>query len=121
MNADGDKVTEVVDKPNNIGFAYPAWSPSGERIAFGHLVDGHIELHSVAATGKDLKQITDFGGFSVYPAWSPDGKKIAFVQYKSGEKASLVIATDDGKNPKTIMKDFAPAEGGRPSWRPKAK
>jgi len=73
----------------------------------------------VDADGKNLTKITDFGGISVYPAFSPDGKKLAFVQYKSGEKGEVVIADADGKNPKAILKDLTPVEGGRPAWRPK--
>lgn len=119
MDIDGGGVTKLVDQANNIGFAYPAWSPDGKRIAFGHLSDGHIELHTVDADGKNLTRLTEFGGFSVYPAFSPDGKRLAFVQYKQGEKAQLLVTDADGKNPRAILKDFTPAEGGRPAWRPK--
>jgi Tol biopolymer transport system component len=119
MDADGGNVTRLVDQANNIGFAYPAWSPDSKTIAFANLADGNLELHRVDADGKNLTRLTDFGGFSVYPAFSPDGKRLAFVQYKQGEKAQLLVADADGKNPKAILKDFTPAEGGRPSWRPK--
>jgi TolB protein len=119
MDADGKNVSLLVDQGNNIGFAYPAWSPDGKRIAFGHLVKGQLELHAADADGKNLTPLTDFGGMSVYPSWTADGKKIAFVQYKSGGKAEVVVADADGKNPKAILKDLTPVEGGRPAWRPK--
>jgi TolB protein len=119
MSADGENATKLVDSGNNLGFAYPAWTPDGKRIAFAHLVKGALEVHVVDADGKNLTKLTDFGGYSVYPAFSPDGKRLAYVQYKGGEKAELLVADADGKNPKAILKEFTPAEGGRPAWRPK--
>lgn len=119
MTADGENATKLVDAGNNLGFAYPAWSADGKRIAFAHLVKGALEVHVVDADGKNLTAVTEFGGYSVYPAWKPDGKKLAFVQYKNGGKAELIVSDADGKNPKAILKEFTPAEGGRPAWRPK--
>lgn len=119
MDADGSKVTKLTTDGNALGFGYPTWSPDGKKIAFGHGTDGVLEQYVVDADGKNLTKITDFGGMSVYPAFSSDGKRLAFVQYKNGGKAELILADADGKNPKAIMKDFTPAEGGRPSWRPK--
>jgi TolB protein len=119
MNADGEGATKLVDGGNNLGFAYPAWSADGKRIAFAHLVKGALEVHVVDADGKNLAAITQFGGMSVYPAWKPDGKQLAFVQYKNGGKAELIVADADGKNAKAVLKEFTPAEGGRPAWRPK--
>ena len=119
MDADGKNATKLCDEGNNIGFAYPAWSADGKTIAFGHLAKGAIEIHTVGVDGKNLTKLTDFGGMSVYPAFSPDGKRVAFVQYKALEKAEVVVMDADGKNPKAVLKDVTPVEGGRPVWKPK--
>lgn len=117
MDADGSNVSLLVKEGNNIGFAYPSWSADGKKIAFGHLVKGAVEVCAVDADGKNLTRLTEFGGMSVYPAWTADGKKVAFVQYKNGGKAEVIVADADGKNPKAILKDQTPVEGGRPTWR----
>ncbi len=80
---------------------------------------GKSQLVLIDEDGSNPKELTDTKSNASYPAWSPDGTKMAFVQYKGGEKAELVVADADGKNPKAILKDFTPAEGGRPAWRPK--
>lgn len=119
MDADGKNATKLTTDGNTFGFGYPAWSPDGKKLVFGHQAGDAVELHAVGADGKGLTKLTEFGGMSVYPAFSPDGKKLAFMQYKSGGKAEVLVADADGKNPKAILKDVTPVEGGRPAWRPK--
>ena len=66
----------------------PAWSPDGRRLAFGQVNgDGDLHLHTMAADGTDVRQITaaPIGPFSEsdYPwirwlAWSPAGTRLLY-------------------------------------------
>ena len=66
----------------------PAWSPDGTRLAFGQVNgDGDLHLHTMAADGTDVRQITaaPIGPFSEsdYPwirslAWSPAGTRLLY-------------------------------------------
>jgi dipeptidyl aminopeptidase/acylaminoacyl peptidase len=102
-------------------FGRPAWSPDGKRIAFGDRTGWKEpqELYAVDADGRNLTNLTDFGGFCQCPAFSSDGKKLAYVRFKDGEKAEVVVADADGKNPKGIVQGVEPHCVGQPAWRPK--
>ena len=52
----------------------PAFSPDGERIAFGSDREGG-GLFVMGATGESPKKIASEG---VHPSWSPDGRKIVY-------------------------------------------
>ena len=68
----------------------PAWSPDGRRLAFGQVNgDGDLHLHTMAADGTDVRQITaaPIGPFSEsdYPwirwlawSWSPAGTRLLY-------------------------------------------
>ena len=38
-----------------------------------------FELFLVDVDGKNLEQVTSFGGFTSFPDFSPDGKRIVFT------------------------------------------
>lgn len=58
---------------------YPAWSPTGDRIAFIG-----ARLYTMLPDGSDVQSVTakDMTIELVPPAWSPDGQRLAFVGYE---------------------------------------
>jgi TolB protein len=66
----------------------PAWSPSGEQIAFvSDLYRTDMSLWLVGAQGSNPRRVQQLqrgsGGLD-WPTWSPDGKKVAFATYPAG-------------------------------------
>jgi TolB protein len=119
MDADGSNVVQLTTNGNTLGFVYPSWSPDSKRIAWGDFIGQKLEIYVADADGKNSKQITTLGGRNAYPAWSPDGKKIAFQHSDDKGIGSYYIMDANGDNPKEILKDETPIEGGRPVWKPK--
>ena len=73
------KVTRVTTGPDN----FPAWSPSGEQIAFTRSprsLGGASQIFSVRIDGTGLQRLSLApGAQDAHPAWSPDGRWIAFT------------------------------------------
>ena len=82
-----------------IGYA-PAWSPSGERLAFvtrGNLWTADADGSHRAELVEDADQ----------PAWSPNGRRIAFAR-----KGYVWTVRADGLDERQL------ARGAHPSWSP---
>jgi len=62
----------------------PAWSPDGKRLAVALTRDGLSQLYSVAASGGDLKRLTNSPLIDTEPAYSPDGATLYFTSDRSG-------------------------------------
>jgi hypothetical protein len=82
-----------------IGYA-PAWSPSGDRIAF--VTRGNLWVADADGThGAELLEDAD------QPAWSPNGRRIAFVR-----DGRVWTVRADGLDERQL------ARGAHPSWSP---
>jgi dipeptidyl aminopeptidase/acylaminoacyl peptidase len=58
----------------------PAWSPSGDRIAFVRADEkGKAQIHVLALAGGEAQAITKLETGAGNPRWSPDGTKILFT------------------------------------------
>ena len=88
-------------------------SPTGKRALF----EWRGELFSVPAGNGSWRNLTRTPGVADrHPAWSPDGARIAWFNDAGGEYG-LVIAEQDGANPRRI--DIAePSFYFRPQWSP---
>jgi len=62
----------------------PAWSPDGSRLAVALTRDGLSQIYSVAASGGDLKRLTQSPLIDTEPFYSPDGASIYFTSDRSG-------------------------------------
>ena len=63
----------------------PAWSPTGEWIAFSgraHRQD-KLDIFLVDVTGNQVRQLTHGEGSNENPVWSPDGRFLAFISTRS--------------------------------------
>jgi hypothetical protein len=104
----------------------PAWSPSGDLIAYITSEDGYDEIRTVSAKdGKLFSRITKRIHGEQYDsirekgsglAWSSDGDKIAFVGTKKGKDFLLVVDVVTGKLINRIEMPFDAAYS--PAWSP---
>jgi TolB protein len=86
MSATGRNQRPVVRGGGTHSDDNPAWSPSGDRIAFVRQLSGFdrdeenvFSLYVVNADGTGLRQLTPPGpDYLSRPVWSPDGREIAF-------------------------------------------
>src|SRR2546426_11001144 len=79
MNADGTGLTNLTNLTNFSIFnsnSSPAWSPSGQKIAYASASDHRIYLMS--ADGSNPSPLVTTADQQYGPAWSPDGAQIAF-------------------------------------------
>ncbi len=51
------------------------------RIAFSRQSGKNREIWTMTPQGRDLRQVSFFGGTSVSPTWSPDGRYLAFSHH----------------------------------------
>ena len=87
------------DRVLPVGYA-PAWSPSGERIAF--VTKGNLWVADVDGThrGEIVRDADD-------PAWSPNGRRLAFTR-----KGTVYTVRVDGRDERDL------ATGAHPAWSP---
>jgi TolB protein len=120
--------SDVVRLTNVLGSdANPAWSPKGDRIAFGSNRDGSPEIYVMDADGSNQERLTNFDAeptptnVSVTkPTWSPKGDRIAFHRRVGlqGERGHLEVYTmnADGTDVRRITFTPTPGFSGFPSW-----
>jgi len=101
MNLTGTDV-QFVSNPLGQGTLDSAWSPSGDRIAFGCdlLPIATNTLCSVASNGTNLIPLdVSFDRVDFSPTWSPNAKKVAFIgclNYFTTPDCQIYTVKDDG-------------------------
>jgi TolB protein len=93
---------------------WPAWSPTGNEIAF--VRSGKIWLYHLSDKAEEIL-IDDPVGAGA-PAWSPDGRQLLFVSRRDGNEEVYRI-NRDGSGLVRLTND--PAGDGFPAWRPAPK
>jgi dipeptidyl aminopeptidase/acylaminoacyl peptidase len=106
MNADGSGTRVLVDDLEAFRIYNLAWSPDGERLAFGL---GSKGIYIVGADGSGLTLVIPG---ATYPYWSPDGSRISYQPCDAYSDCQLQIADADG----THVVEFDYARSG--PWNP---
>ncbi|MBK9242235.1 MAG: PD40 domain-containing protein [Acidobacteria bacterium] len=79
----------------------PAWSPSGQRIAFWQTVDGQRDLASIPAAGGLRVPVTDDAAADWAPVWSPDGRYLYFASDRGGSMGIWRMGIDEASGQAT--------------------
>jgi len=91
----------------------PAWSPDGQKIAYGTRDAGRFgQIYVINADGSARQQLTRVKDGACYPDWSPDGEKIAYTAGLASKSYTIWIMSKDGENAKSIT------EGVGARWSP---
>jgi Tol biopolymer transport system component len=110
----GNRIDLTADSPADD--TQPAYSPSGEQIAFRSERDGG-GIFLMGATGESVRRLTDFG---FNPSWSPDGREIAVAtegafdpvaRYSTSQIFRVEVATQ-------ARRSLGVADGVQPAWSP---
>lgn len=132
MDTDGRNTRQVThEMGQNI---HPMWSPDGRRILFNTMVfarqglpddhsgdgkrligekrDDSIDLATIQADGRDLRRITQGGGFT-YASYSSDGRSVLHRRQR-GELSQIFVMNADGSGDHNVSGGFT--TDGWPAW-----
>ncbi|MBB3678271.1 serine hydrolase [Modestobacter versicolor] len=79
VTATDDGWAEPVQLTRGTADSSPAFSPTGDRVAFLRGGDGPPQLHLLAVSGGEAERVTDLPAGAGAPVWSPAGDRIAFT------------------------------------------
>ena len=123
MNADGSNRSVLFEDAEKSAVA-PAWSPKGDRIAFGlgrffQTLNGPAvaDIAVIGADGKGLKVLTDGKGNNGFPSWSPDGRRLVY-RSSDGKTSGLFILDVETGEVEGIEDRLDAATTSRPGRRP---
>lgn len=94
----------------------PAFSPTGDRIAFTNYLRNNPDLWVVPSTGGRAKRISDRQGMNTGASWFPDGNTLALTLTFEGNAEIYRINARDGKIIKRLTNN--PAIDSSPAVSP---
>ncbi len=102
MNADGSDVRKL--SQSNAADYSPAWSPSGDLIAFasGSGQSGKSDIYVMDSDGKGRRLVVSNGG---WPAFIESGKAIAFHRRREGKSWDIWRVNLDGSKLELLAKN----------------
>jgi hypothetical protein len=109
MAPDGGGQTRLVNNPAND--VDPAWSPSGQKIAFTSYRGGVSDVYVMNADGGGQTKLA----YGINPAWSPDGTKLVFTSGRQGN-FDIYVMNADGSGSTRLTSD--PVSDIMPAWSP---
>jgi Tol biopolymer transport system component len=118
MRADGTEAVQVTrqgetaDDPNRFRDHAPAWSPSGDLLAFERysLRRRRSAIFTLAVDGTNERRITPWRLDAAQPDWSPDGRWIAFrTQERSDSHGDIFLVHSNGRGLHRVV-------GGKGKW-----
>jgi TolB protein len=68
MNTDGSKQTRLTHDLDDE--YYPAWSPTGEHIAFVGNASGNYQIYVMNKNGSGQRRVTHDDAYDADPAWT---------------------------------------------------
>jgi TolB protein len=98
---------------------FPAWSPSGDRVAYVYEAFGSMQIWVTDADGRNNHPLTT-SGQSIAPSWSRDGTRIAFARFDApGTGFKIWIMDADGSHAHPLS-NATPAQVDEnvPRWSP---
>jgi Tol biopolymer transport system component len=98
---------------------FPAWSPSGNQVAYVYEAPSGLQIWTMNADGSANHAVTTIGN-SLAPSWSHDGRRIAFA-HASGAPADFKIwvMDADGANARQVTNSSSPTiDENVPRWSP---
>jgi len=122
MDSDGKNRRVIFEHPEKNPVA-PAWSPSGDRIAFGlgaynsgtrSGAESHIV--TVSPDGSNLQTLTAGKSNNGFPSWSPDGKRIVYRSADGKRKGLRVLQVESGETTELTSGEW---NDNFPAWSPK--
>jgi Tol biopolymer transport system component len=94
-----------------------AWSPDGQRIAFGFgtyfIPNQKAQIAIVRADGEGFETITSPDANSGFPSWSPDGKQLVYRSSGKGGEGLRIMSVADRH-----VVELTTAHDTFPSWSP---
>lgn len=121
-NADGSSPRVLFDDPMQSALA-PAWSPKGDRLAFGlgaffptPFRYAPAQIAVIKRDGSGLRRVTpDDGGNYEFPSWSPDGTRLVLRTSRGGSRGLSILDVDSG-----ALTTLTPEAGSDnlPAWAP---
>lgn len=95
MNADGSGVTQITFT-TGLASSQPAWSPSGDQIAFTRFTAAqNFDVFVIDTSGAGETNLTVHSANDGQPDWSSDGMKIAFSSDRDGD-FEIYLMNPDG-------------------------
>ena len=120
INVDGTGGARLTNQ--RFGASQPAWSPSGDRIAFITAIDeppdrpANRHIFLMNPDGSALQNLSRGRGDDDRPTWSPDGSKIAFLFSEGGDGSEVGVMNPDGSVRTNLTR--TPGFDFDPAWSP---
>jgi len=117
ISPEGGQLSRLTDNLDQIWAWYPAWNPSGQKIAFTGNVSGNNDIYVMDSDGSNLANVTANPADDRGPTWSPDGNKIAFRSDRDGYPEIYILNLID-KVPTRLTHFSADCVNDTPAWSP---
>lgn len=109
MAPDGGGQTRLVNNPAND--VDPAWSPSGQKIAFTSYRGAVSDVYVMDSNGVGQTKLA----YGMHPAWSPDGTKLVYASGRQGNFDIYTMNADGSGSTKLTSDSLSDI---LPTWSP---